>query len=472
VSELVTTNNIYYGVGYYPGYRQPSIDINKNGKARISYIDASGNLIYRERKSDGTWTSETIDSGIGNQKGSFIKVNRTNQVHIAQHKKHYYEYELPVAGNPEICGDGEDNDGNGFIDYRDPACTGSCILPNVIKNETGGTGAGAPWVPSVYNSSYAGCCLTSQCYYYVDSGDNGCVNADTGISKLVAGNLVNIYCEVNGTSAVWCKEGYANNGTGGCVLTTIEPICGDGNVDLGEECDDEDTDNGDGCSSICEKEDGWDCISEPSLCEYVGLEIRRTCNDITDQETCISYEDPSQLTDSMKQGIQEKSLISNNFCFDAIYTFEPDTFNGGIEGDANTCGTYIACSCYWNSATTSCEERTFRESTNPGLCTSTVIPLSTCIIDTDDSLYGSCIDGEDEYLINWTADWNGLGENTIEGCVSGEKMLPCPKSTNINFFNIINLIIAILIIIVIYLIISNRKKKSKNDGKTRKRGKK
>ncbi len=37
------------------------------------------------------------------------------------------------------------------------------------------------------------------------------------------------------------------------------PFCGDGLLDLGEVCDDGNMDDGDGCSSVCEVEDGWFC---------------------------------------------------------------------------------------------------------------------------------------------------------------------------------------------------------------------
>ncbi|MGI9610006.1 MAG: M4 family metallopeptidase, partial [Acidimicrobiia bacterium] len=39
----------------------------------------------------------------------------------------------------------------------------------------------------------------------------------------------------------------------------VPPICGDGALDLGEMCDDGNTDNGDGCSATCGVESGWLC---------------------------------------------------------------------------------------------------------------------------------------------------------------------------------------------------------------------
>jgi cysteine-rich repeat protein len=41
-------------------------------------------------------------------------------------------------------------------------------------------------------------------------------------------------------------------------------------MDGTEACDDGNQDDNDGCSNTCERELGWDCSGEPSLCEWVG----------------------------------------------------------------------------------------------------------------------------------------------------------------------------------------------------------
>ncbi len=43
-------------------------------------------------------------------------------------------------------------------------------------------------------------------------------------------------------------------------------VCGTGVIETGDECDDGNTDDGDGCSSSCRVEEGWDCTGEPSSC--------------------------------------------------------------------------------------------------------------------------------------------------------------------------------------------------------------
>lgn len=46
--------------------------------------------------------------------------------------------------------------------------------------------------------------------------------------------------------------------------------CGNGLQNLREKCDDDNTDSGDGCSSLCETEQGWICIGFPSICSVCG----------------------------------------------------------------------------------------------------------------------------------------------------------------------------------------------------------
>lgn len=52
--------------------------------------------------------------------------------------------------------------------------------------------------------------------------------------------------------------------------------CGNGQIDVREQCDDGNSVGGDGCSTVCRLEDGWSCESTPSVC---------TENDIGDS-TC------------------------------------------------------------------------------------------------------------------------------------------------------------------------------------------
>ena len=44
-------------------------------------------------------------------------------------------------------------------------------------------------------------------------------------------------------------------------------LCGDGVIQPGEDCDDNNADNGDGCNKFCTVDNCWGCAGEPSVCE-------------------------------------------------------------------------------------------------------------------------------------------------------------------------------------------------------------
>lgn len=75
--------------------------------------------------------------------------------------------------------------------------------------------------------------------------------------------------EICGASTVCgtCSSGFE------CELPTGQctPIvCGNGDIEEGETCDDGNTNNFDGCSSVCIIEISWICSGEPSSCTYYG----------------------------------------------------------------------------------------------------------------------------------------------------------------------------------------------------------
>jgi cysteine-rich repeat protein len=52
---------------------------------------------------------------------------------------------------------------------------------------------------------------------------------------------------------------------------SLLPVCGDGAIDTGEGCDDDNLNPGDGCSADCQVEDGWTCSGEPSDCSLLPV---------------------------------------------------------------------------------------------------------------------------------------------------------------------------------------------------------
>jgi len=89
------------------------------------------------------------------------------------------------------------------------------------------------------------------------------------------------YCHgVESTCSSFLQESQCSSQVG-CSWSLIDVLaCGDGiiNTTGGEECDDGNTINGDGCSSICFTEVDWSCVGEPSVCVSTGVP-GNTCSD-------------------------------------------------------------------------------------------------------------------------------------------------------------------------------------------------
>ncbi len=87
----------------------------------------------------------------------------------------------------------------------------------------------------------------------------------------------------------------------GEVVSCYEPTpCGNSVIDSGEECDDGDTNNGDGCSSSCSIETGWSCSGEPSECVKVRVQI-----------TYIGFENSGEINnwkEDVSQSVYGESL--------------------------------------------------------------------------------------------------------------------------------------------------------------------
>ncbi len=75
-------------------------------------------------------------------------------------------------------------------------------------------------------------------------------------------------------------------------LSSPGSVCGDGVIEGQETCDDGGSDGGDGCSSACHVEDGYECIGEPSVCtdidECLGdpCDVNATCTNHPGTFTC------------------------------------------------------------------------------------------------------------------------------------------------------------------------------------------
>lgn len=178
---------------------------------------------------------------------------------------------LAVCGNSvrsslEACDDGNASDGDG--------CSADCTQ---IEDGWQCRMPGKPCVPRCGDGQLVG---GEQCDDGNTDNDDGCSSTcirEPGFD-CSSGHCIAIVCgDGDKTGAEACDLGDQNglfNGDGsGCSKTcTPEPTCrvdgktqacstacGDGNIDSGEECDDGNHNDNDGCSSKCTKEDGFNC---------------------------------------------------------------------------------------------------------------------------------------------------------------------------------------------------------------------
>ncbi|MBW1809230.1 MAG: proprotein convertase P-domain-containing protein, partial [Deltaproteobacteria bacterium] len=137
--------------------------------------------------------------------------------------------------------------------------------------ETGPNGADPPggaricnddcWLTDVDGASHIQTSLPAGVYYvYVDGAGGDCGNFDLSVIISPAANCGNMSCEAPYENCTNCPPD--------CQC----PNCGDGTINTteGEECDDGDTDDGDGCSGICSVEGGYVCSGQPSVCTPGG----------------------------------------------------------------------------------------------------------------------------------------------------------------------------------------------------------
>lgn len=159
-----------------------------------------------------------------------------------------------VWAGEELCDDGNLNNGDG--------CASGCMI------ESGYLCMFSLNQPSI-------CTLASLCGNGIKDGGELCDTNDFGGKTCVSmgffgGNLVCVpHCDTIATqSCIW-----------------INPLtCGNGQLDLNEQCDDGNTLGGDGCSSGCKTEPLYICSGAPSVCNIPN------CGDglISSNEVCDS----------------------------------------------------------------------------------------------------------------------------------------------------------------------------------------
>ncbi|MFH2009675.1 MAG: DUF4215 domain-containing protein [bacterium] len=151
-------------------------------------------------------------------------------------------YTCDASGCSPLCGDG--------LIVGAEVCDGSNLAGATCEALALGSGELACDLTCALDTS--GCQAVLCGNGVVDSGEE-CDGADMN-SETCAGQGYD-----GGTLA--CTVGCLLDRTG-CTLAS----CGNGIVEGVEACDDADLDPGDGCSSNCSIEAGWECVGQPSVC--------------------------------------------------------------------------------------------------------------------------------------------------------------------------------------------------------------
>ncbi|MCA9562685.1 MAG: DUF4215 domain-containing protein [Myxococcales bacterium] len=156
----------------------------------------------------------------------------------------------------------------------------------------------------------------------INGSDAACGNAIVESSEACDdGNLaINDGCDMS----CHVEEGWECNGSPSVceIVDTPDPVtCGDGIIGEGEMCDDANERSNDGCSYLCQVEDGYTCTGEPSVCDN-----DRDDDGLTDDEEAIHETDPDD-PDTDGDGILDGTEVYGDNPTDPT---DPDSDDDGL----------------------------------------------------------------------------------------------------------------------------------------------
>lgn len=159
----------------------------------------------------------------------------------------------------EICSNGFDDDGDGFIDFQDDDCASSDFELNCEDgfddDEDGQIDC------ADLDCTGAAACLET-CDDGVDNDEDGlvdCQDNDCPACPTVETDCGNLFDDD--------LDGQVDCADSDCTAVCTPAVCADSLVGPGEECDDGNMQDGDGCSALCKVEVDAFCAALPVLAE-------------------------------------------------------------------------------------------------------------------------------------------------------------------------------------------------------------
>lgn len=221
-------------------------------------------------------------------------------------------------GNP-FCGNfvtdpGEDCDDGGVNVPPTENCDQDCTFPvcgDGFFNPVAGEECGEPGATCFPTERCESCtCILMSCGDGVEDPEEECDDGNQSDTDACLNSCENASC---GDSHVWSGVEDCDDGgeSATCDTDCSTAVCGDGtlNTTAGEECDDTNTNDGDGCSSTCQIEGGDpvcgdDIVTPPEECEPnvlpcdVGDVCDENCMCVPDNQECGNNQvDPGETCD-------------------------------------------------------------------------------------------------------------------------------------------------------------------------------
>ncbi len=245
--------------------------------------------------------------------------------------------DCPEVG-PEICDDGIDNNGSGFIDCDDFECIGDPACPPKVENtnalcsdgiDNDGDGLVDCQDPSCYGHPDVTVCTETICDDNIDNDGDGYTDCEDWDCKM-APNCAEFYEQI-------CDDGIDNDNDGYTDCADFD--CRDHAVCKETICDDGIDNNGNGHIDCAD----WDCLYTDPIC-WENAEI-------TDEECSDGISNNgNQYIDCQDFSCQRSPLVT-------VCEGNPRTCSDGIDNDGNG---YIDCAdfaCRYCHATDPSKDR-------------------------------------------------------------------------------------------------------------------